>query len=185
MRRNLTRVALFALTLGAAAVRADDGDPPGFVLSGFGTVGAVHSSQRQADFTSNSFKPNGAGFSRNWSPDVDSLLAVQGTANLTPQLSVVLQLISEQNFDNTYRPHVEWANVKYQFTPDFNVRVGRIGLPIFMVNDSRKIGYANPWVRPPLEVYDLVPLTSSDGIDASYRLPIGAATNTFQVTAGR
>ena len=53
------------------------------------------------------------------------------------------------------------------------------------MTDSRKIGYANPWVRPPVEVYRLVPVTSNDGVDVSYRLRVRSATNTFQVTAGR
>jgi len=80
---------------------------------------------------------------------------------------------------------VEWANLKYQFTPDFSVRLGRTAQPVFMVSDSRNIGYANPWVRPPLEIYNLDPVTTNDGLDLSYRMPIGAAINTLQFTAGR
>jgi hypothetical protein len=91
-------------------------------------------------------------------------------------------VISEQNYDNTYTPHVEWANVKYQFTPDLSVRCGRTALPIFMVTDSREIGYANPRVRPPDELYRIVPVRSIDGADASYRVSLGPATNTLQVT---
>jgi hypothetical protein len=53
-----------------------------------------------------------------------------------------------------------------------------------MLTDSRKIGYTNPWVRPPVELYGLNPVTSNDGIDASYRLRVGTSSNTFQVTAG-
>jgi hypothetical protein len=53
------------------------------------------------------------------------------------------------------------------------------------VTDSRKIAYANPWVRPPGEVYTLVPVTSNDGVDVSYRLRARSAVNTFQATAGR
>jgi len=185
MRHKLTRLATLACALCAAGARADDAGTPAFALSGFGTVGVVHSSEDKADFTNTTAKPNGAGFSQGWSAGVDSLLAVQATGTLTTQLSVVLQVVSEQNYDNTYRPHVEWANIKYQFTPDFNVRLGRIALPIFMMTDSRMIGYSIPWVRPPREVYDLVPFTSNDGVDASYRMLIGPATNTFQVTAGR
>jgi hypothetical protein len=47
------------------------------------------------------------------------------------------------------------------------------------------VGYVNPWVRPPVEVYNLAPVTRNDGVDVSYRLRIGVATNSFQVTAGR
>ena len=180
-----THIALLAMALCATGARADEFDRPIFSFSGFGTLGVVHSSENNADFTSSAFKPNGAGYSRSWSAEVDSLIAAQVTANPTPRLSAVLQVISEQNYDATYRPHVEWANIKYQFTPDSSARLGRTVLPIFMVTDSRKVGYANKWVRPPVEVYSLVPVTSNDGVDASYRMPVGAATNTFQVTAGR
>lgn len=177
---KLASIALLAVALHAAVARADEAEKSIFSLSGFGTLGLVHSSERQADFTSSSTKPNGAGFSRDWSADVDSRIGAQVTGVFSPRLTAVLQVISEQNYDNSYRPHVEWANIKYQFTPDFSARVGRTVLPSFLVSDFRKVGYANPWVRPPVEVYGLVPIGSSDGVDASYRLRVGALSNTVQ-----
>jgi hypothetical protein len=155
-----------------------------FSFSGFGTLGVVHSSEHDADFTSTIFKPNGAGYSHDWSPDVDSLIGAQVIAHFTPQLSAMLQVISEQTYDNTYTPHVEWANLKYELTPDASVRVGRTVLASFLVSDTRSIGYANPWVRPPVEVYNLVPIDSNDGIGASYRWHIGDVAQTFLGTYG-
>ncbi|MDO8988858.1 MAG: porin [Sideroxyarcus sp.] len=185
MSFKLTPIALLVMALYAVGVRADDADTPMYSFSGYGTLGVVHSSENKADFTSNASKPNGAGYSRSWSADVDSLIAGQVIANLTPQLTAVVQVISEQNYDNTYRPHVEWANIKYQLTPDISARVGRIVLPVFLVSDFRKVGYANPWVRTPVEVYGLLPITNSDGLDASYRVRIGEFTNTVQGLYGQ
>ena len=162
----------------------DPPDRPMFSLDGFGTLGVVHSSEDNAEFTGSGLTPTGAGYGHSWSAAVDSLIAAQVTANVTSKLSAVLQVVSEQNYDDTYTPHLEWANVKYQFTPDFDVRVGRTALPIFMLTDTRLISYASPWVRLPVELYDLVPVTSNDGVDASYRMPVGAGTNTVQFTAG-
>jgi hypothetical protein len=156
-----------------------------FSFHAFGTLGAVHSSEDNADFTSSTFKPDGAGYTRPWSANVDSRVGGQVTADFTPRLSAVLQLIAEQNYANSYRPEVEWANIKYQFTPDFGVRVGRIELPLFLVSDARKVGYVNPWVRPPGEVYNVVPITNSDGIDASYRMHMGDVTSTLGAAYGR
>jgi hypothetical protein len=85
------------------------------------------------------------------------LIAAQVTANFTRKLSGVLQVLSEQNPDNSYWPHIRWADIKYQFTPEFSARVGRIVLPSFLMSDVRKVGYAFLWVRPPIEVYGLVP----------------------------
>jgi hypothetical protein len=182
---KLTPIALLVMALHAVGARADDPDMPMFSFSGFGTVGVVHSSEDQADFTSSFFKPNGAGHTRAWSADVDSLIAAQVTATFTPQLSAILQVISEQNYDNTYRPHVEWANIKYQFTPDLSVRAGRIVLPTFLLSDTRKVAYTYPWVRPPLEVYGLLPISNSDGLDVSYRLHRGELVNTVQANIGK
>jgi hypothetical protein len=175
--------ALGLAALGTGLARADDATPS-FSFSGYGTLGVVHSDNDRADYLVDGFKPNGPGFTRSWSPDVDSRVGAQVTGNLTLKLSVVLQVIAQQRYDDTYTPAVEWANVKYQATPDFSVRAGRVVLPVFMVTDSRHIGYANPWVRPPVEVYSLVPVTNSDGVDASYRLALGEATNTLQVSTG-
>lgn len=183
---QLTLVALIAMALHAVDARAhEDHDTPMFSFSGFGTVGVAHSGEDKADFVSGILKPNGAGHSHTWSADVNSLIGGQITANFTPQLSAILQVISEQNYDNTYRPHVEWANIKYQFSPDFSVRAGRIVQSIFLVSEYRKIGYAYPWVRPPVEVYNQVPVSNSDGVEAIYSKHVGELTNTVQGTYGK
>ncbi len=184
MSNKLTLIALVALMLSATAALADDTEKPMFSFGGFGTVGIVHSSEKNADFQNSVFQPNGVGRTRSWSMDVDSKLAVQMTANITTQLTGVVQLISEQRYDNSYIPLVEWANLKYAFTPDFNIRVGRTVLPAYLVSDSRKVGYANPWVRPPVSLYSLVPITNADGIDTSYRFRVGEVTNTVQASYG-
>jgi Gram-negative porin len=185
MRHGLTAIALVVVMWDPSGARADDAPPSMFTFSGFGTLGLVHSSEPNADFVANAFQPSGAGFSRGWSADVDSRLGAQVTANFTPQISAMVQVIAELRDDNTYTPDVEWANVKYRFTPDFSVRVGRIAFPSFLVSDYRNVGYANPWVRPPLEVYSLVPVDANDGVDASYRFQAGEFTNTVQLTYGQ
>jgi len=189
MPYKLTRIALLATALYAAGACAEamdyaPADKPMFSFSGFGTLGVVHSSESRADFTNSRFKPDGAGYTHTWSHSVDSRIGAQVTADFTSKLSGILQVISEQNYDGSYRPHVEWANISYAFTPDFNVLVGRIVRPVFLMSDTVKVGYANPWVRPPVEVYSLVPVTNNDGIDMSYRMRFGDITNTTRATLG-
>lgn len=185
MFHRMISVALAVISLcGTVAVRADDLSRPMFSFSGFGTVGLTHSGESQADFSSNLLKASGAGYSRRWSADVDSRIGAQVAANITPQLSAVLQVIAEQRYDNTYRPIVEWANVKYQITPDLSVRVGRIALPTFLAADYRKVGYALPWARTPGDLYSLVAVTNSDGVDFSYRTRFGDWNNILQGSFG-
>ncbi len=57
-------------------------------------------------------------------------------------------------------------------------------LSTFLVSEYRKVGYAYPWVRPPIEVYNLVPISNSDGVDGSYRLQIGGLTSIVQGAYG-
>ncbi len=48
------------------------------------------------------------------------------------------------------------------------MRLGRLPLPVFLVSDFRQVGYANTWIRPPIEVYGQVPLDNVDGLDVLY-----------------
>lgn len=185
MSRKLLFTVLGALSLCAVnRCWADDLDKPIFSVAGFGTFSAVHSSEGQADFSETYLQATGAGYTSSWSESVDSRLGVQVTGNFTPSLSAIVQVISEQRYDDSYEPTVEWANLKYQITPDLSVRLGRIALPSFLAADYRDVGYALPWVRPPGEVYNLIPLTHSDGIDVHYRMHFGEVASTWQVSFG-
>jgi len=179
---TLALVGLMVIPLCAAGADTADSNSVSsvFSFSGFGTVGETHSSEDKADFTASIFQPNGAGHTRSWSPEVDSLIGGQISARITPEFSAVVQVIAQQNYDGTFRPHLEWANIKYQFTPDLSVRIGRVELPTFLFSDTRKVGYTYPWVRPPIEVYSLLPITASDGGGFSYRANLGDFTNTTQ-----
>lgn len=172
----------FAATGEAAA--ANTAGAPAWKFSGFGTLGAVYASVRDADFSSTVLRANGAGRSEAWSPDVDSRLGAQLDLSLG-RWSGVLQVVSEQNMEGNYRPRVEWANAKYQATPDLALRVGRIALPVFLAADYRKVGYTMAWVRPPVEVYGGLPISSSDGIDATWRWGKGDTRHATQAFIGR
>ncbi|MEO7208303.1 MAG: hypothetical protein ABI356_01795 [Steroidobacteraceae bacterium] len=186
-RRNAEAFILSAMLVSpmGAYAAGDAATASIFSLSGFGTLGLVHSSEDSADFTASPLAPDGPGFTQAWSPDVDSRLGAQVMARFTPQLSAMLQVISEQRYNDTYTPHVEWANIAYQPTPEVNLRLGRIVLPTFLLSDSRKVGYANPWVRPPVEVYSLSPIFDSDGADVSYKVHLGEIVNTVVGTYGQ
>src|ERR1700689_4424534 len=132
--------ALVLLTVCWHPVRADvtnqDLLPSMFSLNGFGTLGVVHSSDNQADFVSNPAQPKGAGFTESWSATPDTKLGIQLNAALTDRLSAVVQVMSQYQYDGTFRPDLEWGNAKFLITPDLSVRGGRIAIPTFMVSDS-------------------------------------------------
>lgn len=184
MRPSSNR-ALAALVLAMLACTGAAAQSPAWSFSGYGTAGVVHSDNDRADYLVDAFKPSGPGQSHDWAAGVDSRLGGQVTATFTPAVSAVVQVLLQQRHDDAWRPVVEWANVKWQATDALAVRAGRVVLPVFMVTDTRRVGYANPWVRTPVEVYSLVPVTTNDGVDAIWRLRPGDLTATVQLTAGR
>lgn len=176
--------ALIAMVCPLGASAANIGGVE-LTVGGFGTFGLVHSSEAQADFTSAITKPTGAGYSHAWSSDVDSIIGAQLTADFTPTVSGIIQIISTQNSDNTYKPTIEWANVKFQLSDDFSARIGRTVMPFLLFSESHNVGFGRLWVRLPSSVYSLSPITRSDGLDVSYRLHVNGWTNTLQGLVGR
>lgn len=176
-------IAACLVSLPGGAIAADSF--PALTFSGFATAGIVRSSEERADFTLDMLQENGAGRTRRWSAEVDSRLAGQVTAEFSRQVSAVAQVLVEQQADGDYDPYLEWANLKYQVTPELALVAGRIVLPVFLLSDYRKVGYAQPWVRPPVELYGIVPLSSSDGVHAMYRFAHQGWAHTVQFSFGK
>ena len=165
----------------AGHAAAQDGS---WTFGGFGTLSAVHSSEKLADYAANPLNPGEAGATRDWSYAVDSRLGAQLAYNSGGHWSAVLQVVAERHLTHSWTPKVEWANVQYQVSPELSLRVGRIALPLFLSGDYRKASYALTSVRTPVELYAALPISNSDGIDASYRWTFGDVKNTTQVLYG-
>jgi len=185
MAIKLRLILLLLLAAVAVDAKAVESEQPMFKFSGFGSLGLSHSSQSQGDYVQDSGIPKGPGLSENWSTANDSRIAMHLTADFSPKISAVLQVISEYHVENTFQPEVEWANVKYAFTPDIYIRFGRTELPTFLDSKNKDVGYSYPWVRPPLELYHQLAISNSDGIDAMYRQEIGEARNSIKAILGR
>jgi hypothetical protein len=184
IRPLVTAAVLTLLPLGAAA-DAQELLAPHISFDGFGTVGIASSTEGSADYVENPTHTEGTGHSSRLGATLDSRLAGQLTVEAGPRLTGVLQVVVEQGSDGDYRPGVEWANLSFAFTPDLSVRGGRIVLPLFLLSDARKISYANPWIRPPVELYGMVPIYAWDGVDGRYRRRVGEWTGTLTAALGR
>jgi len=173
-------IALLGIFACITSAEAAETDQPKVTFDGFGSLGVSHSSMHSGDYVLDSSIPKGTSLSEDWSSGNDSRIAVHLAANLTPNVSAVLQIVSEYHTPNTYQPEVEWANVKYAFTPDVYIRAGRIALPTFLNSDTRDVGYTYVWIHPPLELYRQLPISHSDGVDAMYRVQIGESVNSIK-----
>jgi hypothetical protein len=184
MKLNPLLIAALAGASGLAssAAHADATSwDPSWAFSGFGTVGYVETNTDQALYAG---PGQSGGASKEGTFGVDSKIGGQINAKANNVFSATVQAISERNGDGNFKPAIEWAFVKAQVTPGLSLRAGRIGAPLFAVSDFRNIGYANLWLRTPLDVYGQVAFSHFDGADAIYQDTLGSTTLTGQVFYG-
>ena len=86
-------VAMAIALASAHAAHAQDSDR--FTVSGFGTLGVVHSTEDKADFGGDFQIDRGAGASQRTSMKPDSRVAVQLNARFTDDFSGVVQAVTE------------------------------------------------------------------------------------------
>ena len=108
------------------------------------------------------------GYDRGSSYDVDSKLGLQGTVQITESVSATTQIVTLGIED--YEPDVDWAYLAWDLSPEFRIRVGRLQAPAYRYSDYIRIGYAYPWIRPPVEVYsrDLLFFSEVDAVNLLY-----------------
>ena len=174
----LAAAALVACSGAFAGYQSPDGH---FSLSGFGTLGLSKTNSDEAYFA---YPGQAGGATKHASFDPDSKIAVQGTYKFTPTLSGTDQVMTKFDAEGQYEPKMEWAFAKWQASPGLSFRAGRMGGPFFMISDFRDVGFANTPVRPNLDVYGQVPVSSFEGIDATYQTNVGSMTLTSTIWAG-
>lgn len=180
MKRALITLATLCLS---ATAFADNNSPVQF--SGFGTLGTAISHDRDADFVSYFEQSEGVGATHGRDNGLDTLFGVQANATLTKGLTATAQIQSHRLADKTSTPYFEWANLKYDFSNGWNVRLGRVVTPMFMISDSRAVGYAQTAVRLPGEVYNLNPIRYVDGGDVSYEFAVNDVLYKAAFTGGK
>lgn len=167
-------IAGFAMTSHAAETSP-------VTISGFGTAALTMSDTDDAEF----IRPNqAAGAGKSARTGVDSNFGLQATAKMNDRLSFTAQGLVRKIARDSYGAQLAWAFAKYKVNDKLDVRVGRIGLPVYMISDFRNVGYANTMLRPPAEVYRQVTADSFDGADVVFQDTFGETTVTAQFGVG-
>ena len=116
--------------------------------------------------------------------ETDTRFGLQISSEVSENMKVVAQLLgrgTNSNFDAI----VEWAYADWEFTDWLSLRAGKIKQPVYLVNDYVEVGYAYPWIRPPVEVYYLNnPLNTVNGAELLLAFPVGPGTLSFQPYIG-
>jgi len=177
MKTNIILAAL-ALPLVIASAHAQDG----VRISGFGTGALTFTDTDKAEFA----RPNQTrGVKKDPRTGVDSNLGLQADYAVNDWLSLTGQGLVRKDGEDNFGAELSWAFAKFKVSDELSVRVGRMGLPAFMISDYRNVGYANTFLRPPSEVYSQVPINSVDGADITWERSFGDTSFTAQLAAGR
>ena len=157
LQAGYTALLVSAVGMPAQAARLADMDVS---LNGFLTAGMVSSDNRDADFMHK--------VGENITFDLDTMMGIRIGVQIDDRTSVAMQIRTSSR-DTEDSLEVDWAYVGYELNDETEIRGGRIGFPVFMFSEVLEVGYAYPWIRPPVEVYSQVPFTSMNGADLLYR----------------
>ncbi len=141
-------------------------------LNGFATVGVARGTSSQA------FQSSGNQIHNDFDFNADTVLGLQVGFQVNEQADFVTQLVArgvdELRSNDEFDLQVDWAYLNYELDAATHLRLGRSRIPLFMHSEYLEVGFAYPWVRPPVEVYTLLQdFSNYDGINLRniFRLP--------------
>lgn len=181
MNKQIIAAAL-ALPLALSSAFAQETEGSSVRISGFGTGALTWTNTDQAEFG----RPNQAsGAKKSPRTGVDSNLGLQADYTVNSWLSLTGQGLVRRDAEDDYGAELGWAFAKAKLSDQLSLRIGRIGLPAFMISDYRNVGYAHTFLRPPVEMYSQVPFNSMDGVDLTWQRGFGDTSVTGQLAIGR
>ena len=150
-----------------------------FTFSSFGTAGFSCFTNAGADFTYN-LMDKGPGNSTRCDPGLDSNLGAQIDYHYSDRLEITGQATAYRKQKDNYEPELTLAHLRWRATDHLTFRLGRMQNPLFLYSEYRMVHYAQPWVRPPRELYSIAPVFLYDGGEALYRDTLGPWEFEFQ-----
>jgi hypothetical protein len=124
-----------------------------------------------------------AGVEESYSMNENTRLGVQAKYDFTDSLSGSAQALVQSQSDS-WGVEPAWAYLDYEVNNDFNIRAGRLRLPIFGESEVLAVGYAYPWVQPPEEMYQQVVQSAYEGVDALASFDVAGQQIDAQVFGG-
>ncbi len=176
-------VALALALVGCLPAMAAEPGERRLTLGGFGTVGAIYHDQDGREYRRSNNQSRGA---ESGKIDflTDSLVGLQLNAAWSQQLEFVVQAVSRRDAERNWEPRLTRAFVRWAPDPSLMLRLGRLGYELLPRADSRDIGYSYLPIRPPPEVFGLLPHDDFDGADVVYTLPLGEGLGRAKLFGG-
>jgi len=177
----LSMVLVLLLSRTAEADNGFNAPSDMFSYSGFGTAGVARSDTNRAEYVTGN-QMDGA--TENFDYKTDSKLGLQGTFAPTPWLSGTVQALAEVRDSPDFTTQIEWAYLKLQPIENLSIRYGKLELPLFLVSDSRNVGYSTIWLRAPGAVYGEAVFDTYEGGDIAYTQKLGKYSVTAHALLG-
>jgi hypothetical protein len=167
------RLRTSVLALAIAAALPSIASAVDFSYNGFSTASY---SQTDTDLAQVGFAGQPEGIDSSGTAKYDSKLGVQVTAKFNEMLSATVQGVAYTDLTSEFEPHLDWAYVRARIAPNLSARAGLLRTPMFMFSDSVFVGYANVWLRAPLEIYNQSPAYQLRGVDLNWRGGVGSVS---------
>lgn len=158
--------------------------PPWLQLEGYATLSTYHADDQVASYRPDARNAR-SGKAGEWRWDGDSMAALQLSADMGRGSRVVWQLQAKDDAAARWRPHTEWLFASWELDADSSFKAGRLVLPVFLLSETRNVGYAQPNARPVNTVYQLNPISTLDGISFQSSTSLAGGQASAELLAGR
>ncbi|MEP1551390.1 MAG: hypothetical protein ABJJ44_16745 [Paraglaciecola sp.] len=151
-------------------------------FSGFATIGATYSDNRNLELTTDFLNKSDSGFTfLN-----ESKIGFQTNLTLADKWDAVGQVVLQDRNHKTFNEFIELAFIRYRPNRNWSLRAGRVNSDLYLLSDYPYVGYAYLWSRPPNEFYSIAsPANNFDGVDLEYKNHIANGFFRFRLGYGQ
>jgi hypothetical protein len=123
------------------------------------------------------------GYDQGYSSSQQSLFALRTDATITDTISVVAQALmhSSENRENG----IQWLYLDYRPTKAWSFKLGRQRIPFFTYSDVIDVGFAYPWITPPIQVYANYLFSEFDGVMGRHDFSTKSVSGSVEAYAGQ
>jgi hypothetical protein len=164
--------ALAAACLLPAVCGAQNLDAQRFTVRGFGTIAATTQDNDDIEFRRTVGQGRGVS-GGSLELYTDSIAGIQFDAKIASNVDVMVQGVSRLGADGDWNSELTQGFVRYSPDESLELRFGRLGYDIYLLAESRQVGYSYLALRPAPEFYGLLTNDVIDGADVSYTRRIG------------
>ena len=166
-RSTANNIVKMLIALSASSVYAFELSPT-VEIHGFGTLGASMTNATEVNLVNAVTKQitpvipqiNGVDNKPNFTQE--NLGGLRFILGITDDISFTSEFLSEGALD--YAVNTDWLYFEWQMSDQWDMKIGRVRLPLFLLSQYLKIGYTYPWTRPPIEVYNYFAVSDFSGV---------------------